>query len=179
MTPLRRGTLPGNLPPMAILGDYSLPLTPIDEIAFETSNDLASSTETHTIGAWFQFGMRPIPTGAAYTLRATSSFTAVANKWTAGAFILDQVLPAGRYSVIGMSVISATAVFGRLIFPAQTYRPGTLGCADEGQDNFGYVRMGAMGELGQFDSIAQPQLEIFCTSADTAQTVFMDCIRIR
>jgi len=149
---------------MAILGDYALPLSPIDEIAFETSNDLASSTETHIVGAWFQFGMRPIPTGAAYTLRATSSFTATANQWTAGAFILDQVLPAGRYSVIGMSVISATAVFGRLIFPAQTYRPGVLG---------------AMGELGQFDSIAQPQLEVFCTSADTEQTVFMDCIRIR
>ncbi len=179
MTPINRAVLPGNLPPMAILGDYALPLTPIDEIAFETSNNLASSTEVHTIGAWFAFGMRPIPNGAAYTLRATSTFTAVANKWTAGAFVLDQVLPAGRYSVIGVSVVSATAVFCRLIFPAQTYRPGTLGCADEGENNFGYVRMGSMGELGQFDSIAQPQLEVFCTSADTEQTVFMDCIRVR
>ena len=80
---------------------------------------------------------------------------------------------------VGVSVVSATAVFGRLIFPAQTYRPGTLGCADEGENNFGYVRMGSMGELGQFDSIAQPQLEVFCTGADTAQTVFMDCIRVR
>lgn len=179
LEPVNRAVLPGNLPPFAKLGDYSLPLTPIDEIAFETSNDLASSTEVHTVGAFFQFGMRPIPTGAAYTLRATSTFTATANSWTSGAFVLDQVLPAGRYSIIGVRVIAANAIFGRLIFPAQTYRPGTIASASEGQNDFGIVRMGSMGELGQFDSIAQPQLEIFANGSCTSQTVYMDCIRIR
>lgn len=179
MEPVNRAILPGNLPPFAMLGDYSLPLTPIDEIAFETSNDLGSSTEVHTIGAFFQFGMRPIPTGASYTLRATSTITATANAWTAGAFVLDQVLPAGRYSVIGVRVVAENAIFGRLIFPAQTYRPGTIASASEGQNDFGVTRMGRMGELGQFDSIAQPQLEIFANGACTSQTIYMDCIRVR
>ena len=177
--PVQQGTLPGNLPSQAAWSDYALPLDPIDEIAFETSNDLASSTEVHTIGAWFNFGGRPVPTGAAYTFRATSSFTCVANAWTAGAFILDQVLPAGRYSVIGVRVVAANAIFGRLIFPAQTYRPGTVASANEGQNDFGYTRMGMLGELGQFDSIAQPQIEIFANGSCTAQTIYMDCIRIR
>jgi len=39
--------------------------------------------------------------------------------------------------------------------------------------------MGMLGELGQFDSIAQPQIEIFANGACTAQTIYMDCIRIR
>lgn len=179
MEPIRQGTLPGSLPPMAILGDYALPLSPIDEIAFEASLGGASGTQDTTVGAWFQFGMRPIPSGAAYTLRATSSFTCTAGSWTAGAFILDQVLPAGRYSVIGMRVVAANAIFGRLIFPAQTYRPGVLVSTNESQNDFSYVRMGKMGELGQFDSIAQPQLEIFANGACTSQTVYIDCIRVR
>lgn len=179
MEPLLQGVLPGNLPPMAILGDYALPLSPIDEIAFEASLGGASGTQETTVGAWFQFGMRPIPTGAAYTLRATSSITCTAGQWTAGAFVLDQVLPAGRYSVIGMRVVAADGIFGRLIFPAQTYRPGVL-CSDtEAENDFGYVRMGKMGELGQFDSIAQPQIEIFTNGTCTSQTVYIDCIRIR
>ena len=179
MEPLRQDTLPGNLPPMAILGDFALPLTPIDEIAFEASIGGASGTQDTTVGAWFQFGMRPIPTGAAYTLRATATVTATADAWTAGAFILDQVLPAGRYSVIGMRVVAENAIFGRLIFPAQTYRPGVIASFDESESDFSYIRMGRMGELGQFDSIAQPQIEIFANGTCTSQTIYMDCIRIR
>lgn len=177
--PVNRATGPGDLPPFVSYGPYALGLDPIDEIAFETSNDLGAGTERHYIGAWFKFGERPVPTGPAFTVRATSSFTATANAWTAGAFTLDQVLPAGRYSVVGVRVVGTNLLFGRLIFPSQVIRPGTIASASEADQDFNLARFGSLGELGQFDSIAQPQLEVLATGANSAQTCYMDIIRVR
>lgn len=179
LEPVNRATAPGDLPPYVSYGQYALGLDPIDEIAFETTNDLASSTERHYIGAWFKFGERPVPVGPAFTVRATSSFTATANAWTAGAVVLDQVLPAGRYSVVGMRTIGTNLVLGRMIFPNQVIRPGVIASASEGESDFNMCRYGSMGELGQFDSIAQPQLEVIASGANTAQTLYMDLIRVR
>lgn len=179
IVPVNRAVLPGNLPPFQSWHTYPLMLDPIDEIAVETSNDLAVGTEVHTLGLFIGLGQRPLPSGPVYTVRATSSFTAVSGAWTAGAFVLDQTLPAGRYAVVGMSFIGANAVFARLIFPGQYYRPGTFGETSFGNQDFGAVRMGSLGLLGEFDSIAQPQVEIFCNGVNTSQTTFMDIIRVR
>jgi len=178
LTPVNPGTLPGDLPPLVSFGDFPIGLDPIDEIAVETTN-AGAGAETHTVGLWLGFGARPIPSGPAYTIRATSTITGVSGSWSAGNIVLDQVLPAGRYSVIGLRAIAANCVFARLIFPDMKYRPGTVASATAAQDDFSYVRFGKSGELGQFDSIAQPQLEIFVNGTCTAQTIFMDVIKVR
>ena len=177
--PLRVGTLPGNLPPVAVYDNNQLNLDPIDEIAIEISNDLASSTEVTIAGLFLEMSNTPIPQGPSFTIRATSSFTATDGAWTSGAVVFDQVLPAGRYAVIGLRVIGANLVFGRLIFPGGVYRPGTLASDDPSESDGNIVRQGNCGLLGEFDSVAQPQLEVFSNGANTSQTVFMDVIRIR
>lgn len=177
--PLRVGSLPGNLPPAAKYDNNQLNLDPIDEIAIEVSNDLASSTEVTIAGLFLEMGNTPIPSGPSFTIRATSAFTATDGQWTSGAITFDQVLPAGRYAVIGLRVIGANLVFGRLIFPGGTYRPGTIASDDVSESDGNMVRQGNCGLLGEFDSVAQPQIEIFSNGANSAQTVFMDIIRIR
>lgn len=177
--PVRVGSLPGNLPPAAIYDNNQLNLDPIDEIAIEVSNNLASSTEVTIAGLFLEMSNTPIPAGPSFTIRATSSFTATDGAWTSGAITFDQVLPAGRYAVIGLRVIGANLVFGRLIFPGGTYRPGCIASNDVSESDGNLVRQGSCGLLGEFDSVAQPQIEVFANGANTAQTVFMDIIRIR
>lgn len=177
--PIRVGALPGNLPPAALYENNQLNLDPIDEIALEVSNDLSSSTEVTIAGLFLEMSNTPIPSGPSFTIRATSSFAATNGAWTSGAITFDQVLPAGRYAVIGLRVVGANLVFGRLIFPGGQYRPGTI-CSDDVTESDGnLVRQGNCGLLGEFDSVAQPQIEIFSNGANSAQTVFMDIIRIR
>ena len=171
--------MPGNLPPAALYENNQLNLDPIDEIAIEVSNNLASSTEVTIAGLFLEMSNTPIPSGPSFTIRATSAFTATNGAWTSGAITFDQVLPAGRYAVIGLRVIGLNLVFGRLIFPGGQYRPGTIASDDVSQSDGNLVRQGNCGLLGEFDSVAQPQIEIFSNGANTAQTVFMDIIRIR
>lgn len=177
--PIRVGALPGNLPPAALYETNQLNLDPIDEIAIEVSNNLASGTEVTIAGLFLEMSGTPIPQGPSFTIRATSSFTATSLQWTSGAIVFDQVLPAGRYAVIGLRVIGPNIVFGRLIFPGGTYRPGTIASDTVSESDGNLVRQGSCGLLGEFDSVAQPQIEIFSNGANTAQTVFMDIIRIR
>lgn len=177
--PLKVGTLPGNLPPVSIYDNNQLNLDPIDEIAIEVSNDLAMGTEVTIAGLFLEMSNTPIPQGPSFTIRATSAFTATDGQWTSGAIVFDQVLPAGRYAVVGLRVIGLNVVFGRLIFPGGTYRPGTIASNSNGESDGNIVRQGSCGLLGEFDSVAQPQIEIFANGSNTAQTVFMDIIRIR
>ena len=177
--PLRVGALPGNLPPASLYETNQLNLDPIDEIAIEVSNNNGISTEVTIAGLFLEMSNTPIPSGPSFTIRATSSFTATDGAWTNGAITFDQVLPAGRYAVIGLRVIGTNLVFGRLIFPGGQYRPGTV-CSDSVSESDGnLVRQGNCGLLGEFDSVAQPQIEIFSNGANSEQTVFMDIIRIR
>lgn len=177
--PIRVGDLPGNLPPAAIYYTNQLNLDPIDEIAIEVSNNLESSTEVTIAGLFLEMSTSSIPQGPSFTIRATSTFTSTSLQWTSGAIVFDQVLPAGRYAVIGLRVIGPNIVFGRLIFPGGTYRPGTIASDTVSESDGNLVRQGSCGLLGEFDSVAQPQIEIFSNGANTAQTVFMDIIRIR
>lgn len=179
ITPVEVALNPTNDPNFQEWSSFPQTLDPIDEIAVETTNNLAAGTEVHTLGLFIGLGQRPLPSGPVFTCRATSSFTATSNAWTAGAFTLDQTLPAGRYAVVGVSVIGANIIFGRLIFPGQYYRPGTIGQTGVGVNNFAFSRMGSKGLLGEFDSIAQPQVEIFCNGANTSQETYMDIVRIR
>lgn len=170
--PLLVGALPGSLPKFARYGDYGPTVEAIDEIAISASSTGAGEREW--AGLWCEFNpstVLPLPT---YTLGATGATTVVANVWNSVPLTLQQTLPAGNYAVVGLRVISATGVFGRLIFPGGTWRPGVICSATEAQDDWSYFRMGRFGVFGTFRSYALPTLEILCTGADTTQQVYID-----
>lgn len=168
-----------DLPAVAIFQDHELILPPIDEIALLESNTDAGA-QTYTAMVWLGFGPdRNTAPGPVYTVRATGTITAVTGAWTQGAITLDQTLPAGTYAIVGMSVIGTNLMAARLALPKYKHRPGCLARTAVANDDRSYWRMGRMGILGDFDSIAQPQLDIYALGANTAQTVYLDLVKIR
>lgn len=130
---------------------------------------------------WFRNMVQPVPPGPRLTVVGTSTQTLVLGQWTVGSIALDQVLPVGRYAVIGMHVTCVAAVFARLVFPrGGMWRPGVLCTPTVGAFNqAGWFRSGEQGDWGQFDQIAQPNLELLGTTAGAqTATVIFDLVQV-
>lgn len=178
--PVERAANPGAKPYLTEYFRMPLRLNPIDETQLLGSNNLGAATEQSYGLLWVGDGNRNIPQGDPFTVRFTSTLSTVANTWTSGAIVLDEILPAGRYSVIGMDYFAATGVAARLIFPLQIWRPGVIAMTAVGNQNYQGFRWGFLGEYGQFESIAQPLLEVINTvGAVVVHEGYLDLIKVR
>lgn len=151
-----------------------------EEVGVECSNG-ASTSDFARAALWVSNRFEPVPNGSRLTIVGTSTQTLVQDAWTLGGITLDQVLPVGRYSVIGLHVTCTAAAFARLVFPrGGTWRPGvgttpTVG----GFNQANHFRSGELGDWGQFDSIAQPQIELLGTTAGSqTATVILDLVQV-
>jgi hypothetical protein len=119
------------------------------------------------------------PPGNVYTIRGTGVATLGATAWTnINPITWQNTLPNGLYAVVGGAFQSATCLAGRVIFENTPYRPGAVGqqlITDWTNDIF---RNGGLGVWGQFHNYAMPQVEFLASAADTAQTVFLDLVKI-
>lgn len=162
---------------ITVWGDNGPMLPTADEISVEhTLGGAAPENEFSLL--WFQFQNRPITMGPTYRILFTAAITGVTGAWASGVMTPDSTLPAGRYAIVGMTAFGTNAVAMRLIFPGGGYRPGCL-CVNA---NNGVISRlfsdGTMGLYGTFDSVNIPTLEVFAIGANTAQTVFLDVVRI-
>lgn len=112
------------------------------------------------------------------TVRATSGTTLTANAWTACTLTLDQQLQAGRYAIVGMRAQSAGAKAARLVMQESPARPGCIAYDSNGDIEHPMFRSGHMGVWGTFVHTAIPQVEFLSLSADTAETVYLDIVKI-
>lgn len=179
--PVNVTAAPVTLSPICWYGDQYLSLPKLDPIAFEASNGGAGGVRG--IGAiWVRAGDNQFTPGNIITARLTGAITANTLTWTFGTMAFDQTLPYGRYQIVGMDIIGTNLVFGRLVFAGganiQGMRPGVLARPSTLIYQWEYFRRGNAGLFGVFDSTAPPGLEIFSNGANTAQTVFLDLIRI-
>ena len=175
--PVDVAALPSSLPALCIWQPPYITIPHIDEVAMELSN-AAGGAEREFALLWVGDGAMNIPQGDIYPLKFTAAITAVANQWTRGNITFESTLPAGTYSVVGMDVIGTTCVAARLRFQTYQMLPGCLGRATAATKPEKTFREGRLGEWGRFTNTAIPTLEILCTAADTAQTGFMDVIKI-
>lgn len=166
---------------------------------FVTQN--SGGAETEYVACLFTDGVRtpapPIRTGpttngdgAFFTLHGTASTTLTAGAWTnipASSITFDQALPAGLYSLVGVRAFSATALWFRM-FPqvAPLWRPGGIAVqAYDQMDMFNQryfspygTTPAGWGEWLRFYSNTPPGIEFFATSADTAEEVWFDIIKV-
>lgn len=118
-------------------------------------------------------------TGEILTVRATSATTLVAGAWTNCALTFSNVLPAGKYAVVGMRAESATALAGRLVLPGFGHRPGCIGNATVGVGATDKMfRYGNLGRWGEFVNTAPPTVDFLATAADVAERVWLDIMQI-
>ena len=169
---------PGNLPAISDFPAGMIQLKPIDETAFEASDDTGSVAITGLLGLLDQVNYN-IPSGPVSVLRATSSITAGNGVWGLGSFTLDQTLPAGRYAVIGLDVVGANLIAARLVFPTAGPRPGVPARTSFSNHSWPLFLNGNLGNWGEFESTAIPSIEILGSAAPTTQTIFIKVVKVR
>ena len=129
---------------------------------------------------WFANGpIAPVPTGDMFTVRLTGTTTLVANAWTPCVLTLDDELPPGRYQIVGMRAQSTGCVAARIVLrEGDQWRPGCLGTDAEDDLDDTVFRYGNFGVWGEFPFTQLPAVEFLAISADTAEIVHFDLIRV-
>lgn len=165
---------------------HPLALNPVEEIQIlvtKTSAVVETDVAAITVGD----NQRNVPQGDMYVLRCTSTNGIVALTWQPGVLTADDTLQVGRYSIIGLHVVNATAQVARLIFPGAPItgglpqiRPGVLTIVNDSSLIWPWWRYGIQGEYGQFESFALPQTEVLGGAAPAAVTqTFFDIVDVR
>lgn len=177
--PVERSATVPNRPLLCDFKDSPIQLAPIDETQALVSNNLGAATEREFVLLWASDGNFVYPRGPVTTIRATTVVVTVANVWSAAALVFDQVLPAGRYSVVGFQGFGTGILAARLLFPTQVFRPGALMVPSAGLFSGDQFRLGYYGEYGQFESVAQPTVEIMSIAAVTNPEFYLDLVKVR
>lgn len=169
-------TVPTN-PAIYDMTDAPLMIPAADEIAVSGTQDNAGA-QTMFTGVLFGFGRRELPNGPRYRVRGTATITGSTGAWVNGSIVMDTVLPQGNYALTGLDVVGAGLFLARLIVPGASYRPGCLCRQSAGLAPAKLFTNGTLGVYCEFNSVNVPNLEILQVSANTAQTVYMDVIRL-
>lgn len=154
-----------------------LRLVPNEQLEIDTSEGGAGANQMNVF-VWL-FPRRPTPiTGDIRTIKATSATTLTAFTWTNCPLTLSAQLPAGRYALVGLACIGASPIVARVAFVGGVYRPGVVASVTLGDDSYYAFRQGNMGVFGEFDHNLVPSIDVFAGAADSAQTFFLDLMKI-
>lgn len=136
-----------------------------------------AAVQDHYGLVWLADGPLQEVNGKMFTTRATSAIAQAAGVWTVGNLTFQELLPVGRYQVLGMKALAATGVAARLVFSDSEYRPGVLITTATQNNEARFFRDGRMGVWGEFHTNQPPRLEVLAGAA-TAQTVHLDLVRL-
>lgn len=134
--------------------------------------------EQETVLAMLGDGKVDEVTGEVMTVRCTGTTTLVAYTWGLVPLTFTQQLEAGRYQIVGARFESAGAIAGRLVIPGSPWRPGAV--ANDSISDIPPVRFGTpiSGIWGEFSHSFPPQAEFLSISADTAEVVYLDLVKV-
>ena len=157
--------------------------TPIQLDASEALNfqvaENGSGSVRDTGLVWLSDGpFIPVTGSEVFTIRATSATTLATFAWTNCALTFNDTLPAGEYAVVGMQATSATAIAARLVFTGSAWRPGVIATTTSTVVGNPLFRYGNMGIFGTFAHNTPPTGDFFATTADTAETVYLDLVMV-
>lgn len=178
--PFKPSAAAGTNPPLVLPGDTAIRIPRNDECGLDVSRGGAEAANCYA-GLWVAPRRMPAPVGPIYTMRATASLTLTAGTWVGGTLTFDQILPFGRYAIVGMQATVNDGMYARLTFPGQTqYRPG-VPCVEAVGDyiNPQVFRYGAFGLFGYFDQTAQPGIEVLGDTAGAeTPVILLDLVKV-
>jgi hypothetical protein len=149
------------------------------EIQIQATSSLGAGTENCYAALIAGERYYPPPVGDVYTLRGTGTTTLTAQVWTDVPITWDSNVPPGYYAVVGADAQSATGIFFRMIFDNQYFRPGFLAKTSLTNKNHYYAYLGKLGTWGTFRSTSLPRFQFLANAGDTAETVFMQFVRVQ
>jgi hypothetical protein len=163
-------------PILDIMGS-PIDLDPGEQLQAWTAEDGAGATRMNVIVNFVDKAVNPVQ-DKNYNLRCTGATTLVAFSWTNGAIVFDQVLPVGQYAIVGARAESAGLIAFRFVFQNQTPRPGGIGVLTESGLTIPGQRNGGWGVWGTFDNWTIPTVDYFSATADTAEILTLDLVKI-
>lgn len=177
ITPIQQGTTPS--------GNESVFLFPYNPVGLTTNEGMKlylkadpAAAEKHT-AVVFLADAALVPVGGEITtFQASATITASAGAWTYGEITFRQDLPVGKYAVVGASVYGANLVAFRFVPVGAVGRPGGIAVTNLGSQPHRYQRQGKLGTWFTFDSTTPPGLEILAIDTCTAQTIFLDMVKV-
>src|SRR5882724_9958595 len=156
-----------------------LPQLATNEALDALVNSTPAAPQIHSVIVWLadQAPSRQAG-GEIFTIRATSAIAAVAGVWTNVGLTFDDVLPVGRYSIVGMRAESTNMIAARLVVPGYAWRPGVLGCNSGSHREDERFRRGELGEFAQFDEVTLFTVDVLANVADATQRFEFDVVKI-
>lgn len=177
ISPLNIAAKPQSNPRVVNFSERPVPLTAGEGARFLVA-ETASGAEREFGLAWLQGEREEAPAGDIETIRCTANTTLTPYEWSLCELELSQQLRAGRYAIVGMAAYSAGAIAARLVIPGSAFRPGAIALDSEGKFSTELSRFGRLGKWGEFEHVYPPQIEFLSTSADTAETVYLDVVKV-
>jgi len=163
---------------MDIYQPVPLPIKGNEDLEVDAANSAATSTNCYCL-LWVSDGYIPLPQGPRYTIRGVGSTTLTAGAWSQVSSITwDSTLTQGKYALVGLKGVSATGLALRANVLGQYNRGGVPCFASVGQRHNDFIEGGGLGSFGQFNSFSIPTIEFLATSADTAQTIFLEVVKV-
>lgn len=176
--PVNLAIVPVDEPNMADYHDNPLTVKGLEELEMEISQTTGGAAVVVAVAGIAKVPMQPAPQGNVYTMRGVGTTTVTAGAWSQAVITWSDTLPTGTYACVGFEAVGVTCVAGRLIFDEQWERPGCLGQSLVSGNGPALFRKGRLGVYGRFNANRMPNVEMLCNAADTAQTVFLDFVRI-
>lgn len=184
VSPMEQAALPADNPAVMDLRRMPYFLPREEEIAIEHFQNVGMAQDGWSV-LFFgyendarQMSPTPAPVGDLTVLRATGTTTQTADAWSDITLTYDQQLPVGNYAVVGAQCFAATGIAFRLILDGQYPRPGGLCQLNEGGRPWEGQVMGGLGLWGTFRTVSLPRLQIYSSSADSAQTLWLQVVRM-
>lgn len=178
LNPVGAALLPGSNPNWADYRHNPLKLNALEEIAMLVTDSAAAHHAYVLVETDPSPTPMPQPAGPIYTLRGTSTTTAVASAWTQTATTWQDTLPGGNFVCVGLQAQSTNLIAARLIFPNQAERPGVLGQNAVTNQTMFRGQKGPLGVLGRFASTFLPIVEVLADAADASFEFYLDIIRV-
>lgn len=178
LNPVNVGTLIESPGRYIDFSDNPIPLKPDEELDVFVSNSAATSTQTSVAVLMGDGPIRPVR-GRIFSVHWTITTTFAAAGFTAFTPVLDNGIPAGTFALVGSRLVSASALFHRIIpRGGSPFRPGSSSAQAYDQHPEMFDRMGNMGEWLRFTNTTLPQIEAFQLAADAAADGFLDLIQV-
>lgn len=175
--PVNIGAEPLTPTPIAMFPGSPIPLDINEQLQAHVAEGVAGA-EQETVLVWLCDGAITPVSGEIYTVRVTAAQALIAFAWTNAALVFDQVLPVGRYSIVGAAFQSAGILAFRFVFQGTTPRPGGVGFDVLSEVSPSGQRFGGWGSWGEFESVSPPTVDFLSVSADAAETGVIDLIKV-
>lgn len=163
------------IPPRFIELDVS------EGLEVQTSEDGAGATTQQAFVVIGTAENTPMPPGDIRSIRLTGTTTLTADQWTSVTLTPESTLEAGQYMMVHFMAHGATAIAARWLPNGGGFRPGMFASSGASPAQFDW-NSSLWKDLGWFSMLAfthvtLPQIQIFATAGDTAQTIQMWAIR--